>query len=29
MDPATTLNPGKIVRPPKMDDRRLFRYAPD
>jgi FAD/FMN-containing dehydrogenase/Fe-S oxidoreductase len=29
MDPAATLNPGKIVHPPKMDDRRLFRYAPD
>lgn len=29
MDPAGTLNPGKIVHPPKMDDRRLFRYAPD
>ena len=23
------LNPGKIVDPPKMDDRTLFRYAPD
>jgi len=29
MDPAGLLNPGKIVRPPKMDDRRLFRYGPD
>jgi Fe-S oxidoreductase len=28
-DPANTLNPGKIVHPPKMDDRTLFRYAPD
>jgi FAD/FMN-containing dehydrogenase/Fe-S oxidoreductase len=28
-DPAGVLNPGKIVRAPKMDDRRLFRYAPD
>jgi FAD/FMN-containing dehydrogenase/Fe-S oxidoreductase len=27
-DPAGLLNPGKIVRPPKMDDRALFRYAP-
>lgn len=27
-DPADTLNPGKIVHPPKMDDRSLFRYAP-
>jgi Fe-S oxidoreductase len=23
------LNPGKIVDPPKMDDRALFRYPPD
>jgi Fe-S oxidoreductase len=23
------LNPGKIVRPPRMDDRTLFRYPPD
>ena len=29
MDPAGLLNPGKIVRPPKMDDRTLFRYPPD
>jgi FAD/FMN-containing dehydrogenase/Fe-S oxidoreductase len=28
-DPSGLLNPGKIVRPPKMDDRRLFRYGPD
>lgn len=28
-DPTGTLNPGKIVRAPKMDDRSLFRYAPD
>ena len=28
-DPAGLLNPGKIVDPPKMDDRRLFRYGPD
>src|SRR5919202_2902772 len=28
-DPAGVLNPGKIVRAPRMDDRRLFRYGPD
>jgi FAD/FMN-containing dehydrogenase/Fe-S oxidoreductase len=28
-DPAGLFNPGKIVRPPKMDDRRLFRFTPD
>ncbi|MFQ3453982.1 FAD-linked oxidase C-terminal domain-containing protein [Bradyrhizobium sp. UFLA01-814] len=28
-DPTNTLNPGKIVDPPKMDDRSLFRFAPD
>src|SRR5689334_22042736 len=28
-DPGETLNPGKIVDPPKMDDRSLFRYPPD
>jgi FAD/FMN-containing dehydrogenase/Fe-S oxidoreductase len=28
-DPDRVLNPGKIVDPPKMDDRRLFRYSPD
>jgi FAD/FMN-containing dehydrogenase/Fe-S oxidoreductase len=27
-DPQNLLNPGKIVRPSKMDDRTLFRYAP-
>jgi FAD/FMN-containing dehydrogenase/Fe-S oxidoreductase len=27
-DPTGLFNPGKIVRAPKMDDRRLFRYAP-
>lgn len=27
-DPAHLFNPGKIVRPPRMDDRRLFRYRP-
>ncbi|MFT6225602.1 MAG: FAD/FMN-containing dehydrogenase/Fe-S oxidoreductase [Paracoccaceae bacterium] len=28
-DPENLFNPGKIVSPPKMDDRRLFRYGPD
>jgi FAD/FMN-containing dehydrogenase/Fe-S oxidoreductase len=28
-DPNGTLNPGRIVRPPRMDDRRLLRYRPD
>jgi len=28
-DPASVLNPGKIVDAPKMDDRTLFRYPPD
>ena len=27
-DPKGILNPGKVVRPPKFDDRSLFRYAP-
>jgi FAD/FMN-containing dehydrogenase/Fe-S oxidoreductase len=27
-DPHNVLNPGRIVRPPRMDDRTLFRYAP-
>ena len=27
-DPTDLFNPGKIVRAPRMDDRRLFRYAP-
>lgn len=27
-DPAVLLNPGKIVDPPKMDDRELFRFKP-
>jgi Fe-S oxidoreductase len=27
-DPGGTFNPGKIVDPPRMDDRRLFRYGP-
>ncbi len=28
-DPASLLNPGRVVRPPRMDDRSLFRYRPD
>jgi FAD/FMN-containing dehydrogenase/Fe-S oxidoreductase len=28
-DPDDVLNPGKIVDPPRMDDRSLFRYPPD
>jgi Fe-S oxidoreductase/uncharacterized protein GlcG (DUF336 family) len=28
-DPDNLLNPGKIVDPPNMDDRSLFRYPPD
>jgi len=28
-DPDDLYNPGKVVRPPKFDDRSLFRYAPD
>jgi len=27
-DPAGLMNPGKIVNPPKSDDRNLFRYPP-
>ena len=27
-DPGGLFNPGKVVRPPKFDDRTLFRYAP-
>ncbi|MBV9736145.1 MAG: FAD-binding protein, partial [Acidisphaera sp.] len=27
-DPAGLLNPGRIVRAPRMDDRTLFRYPP-
>jgi FAD/FMN-containing dehydrogenase/Fe-S oxidoreductase len=27
-DPDNVLNPGKIVEPPRMDDRSLFRYPP-
>jgi FAD/FMN-containing dehydrogenase/Fe-S oxidoreductase len=28
-DPRGLMNPGKIVNPPRQDDRRLFRYAAD
>ena len=28
-DPENRLNPNRIVDPPKMDDRSLFRYPPD
>ena len=28
-DPQGLFNPGRIVRPPRMDDRSLFRYQPD
>lgn len=28
-DPQGLFNPGKIVDPPAMDDRRLFRYGPE
>ena len=28
-DPDNLFNPGKIVDPPKMDDRTLFRYPPN
>ncbi len=28
-DPTGLFNPGKIVRPSRMDDRNLFRYKPD
>ena len=28
-DPKGLLNPGRIVNPPKMDDRSLFRYTPE
>ncbi|QYU68313.1 4Fe-4S dicluster domain-containing protein [Leptolyngbya sp. 15MV] len=28
-DPLALLNPNRIVHPPRMDDRTLFRYGPD
>jgi FAD/FMN-containing dehydrogenase/Fe-S oxidoreductase len=28
-DPDNVLNPGRVVDPPAMDDRSLFRYPPD
>ncbi|HYC35439.1 MAG TPA: FAD-linked oxidase C-terminal domain-containing protein [Usitatibacter sp.] len=28
-DPKGLMNPGKIVNPPRQDDRKLFRYPPD
>jgi len=28
-DPGNMLNPGKIIDPPRMDERGLFRYPPD
>lgn len=28
-DPTGLMNPGKIVRAPKFDERKLFRYAPN
>lgn len=28
-DPDNRFNPDKMVRPPKMDERELFRFAPD
>ena len=28
-DPSGLMNPGKIVRPSRMDDRSLFRYGPN
>jgi FAD/FMN-containing dehydrogenase/Fe-S oxidoreductase len=28
MDPQGVFNPGRVVRPPKMDDRSLFRFPP-
>ena len=28
-DPDALLNPNRIVHPPRMDDRTLFRYGPD
>jgi FAD/FMN-containing dehydrogenase/Fe-S oxidoreductase len=29
IDPRGVMNPNRIVRPPRMDDRTLFRYHPD
>src|SRR3546814_3465163 len=29
MSPAGLLSPDRLVLPPKMDDRSLFRYPPD
>jgi FAD/FMN-containing dehydrogenase/Fe-S oxidoreductase len=29
VDPRGVMNPNRIVRPPRMDDRRLLRYHPD
>ncbi|MEC7790995.1 MAG: FAD-linked oxidase C-terminal domain-containing protein, partial [Pseudomonadota bacterium] len=29
IDPGGLFNPGKIVDPPRMDDRSLFRYGPN
>ncbi|MCH7991849.1 MAG: FAD-binding oxidoreductase, partial [Gemmatimonadetes bacterium] len=29
LDPTGLMNPGKIVDPPRMDDRTLFRYGPN
>ncbi len=29
LDPRGLMNPGKIVNPPRMDDRSLFRFKPD
>ncbi|MBP0492916.1 FAD-binding and (Fe-S)-binding domain-containing protein [Pararoseomonas indoligenes] len=28
-DPAGLMNPGRVVRPPRMDDRSLLRYGPN
>jgi len=28
-DPVGFLNPNRVVHPPRMDDRSLFRYSPD
>ena len=29
LDPRGLMNPGKIVKPPKQDDRSLFRFKPE